>query len=153
MTQKWNLNLNTLFLLACNILGLLYRKIVQKESKRFARGVLSCATDDMPLSPKTNSVCPAGCRIASLACHGQIIPWSSVTSVTLTRWPPNFPEGTVLNRRTWRVSHWKVPPRIPELEPLQPLGYLPVENTHIHTLYVPNVTSIHLYIAAILTLN
>jgi hypothetical protein len=43
------------------------KKKKKKNAKRFVRGSPHSASDDQPLSPKTNSACPAGCRIASLA--------------------------------------------------------------------------------------
>lgn len=73
---------------------------LQRKSKRFARCPTHCATDDMPLSLKTNSASPADCGIASLVRQGQIIPSTGHSLQGEELWKPSFLEGTDLNQRT-----------------------------------------------------
>ena len=42
---------------------------------------------------------------------------------TMNQWCPSFLEGTVLNPAHVKTNRWKLPPRIPELGPLQPLSH------------------------------
>jgi len=55
------------------------------------------ATDDMPWSPKTNSVSPASCGIASLARQGLVNPNPTTVYTARDDGHQSFLEGTVLN--------------------------------------------------------
>ncbi|KAK2460699.1 hypothetical protein APHAL10511_007169 [Amanita phalloides] len=76
---------------------------------RFTRDSNRCATDDLSLSPKTNSASHAGCGIASLASQGQIIPSSDHPLRGGELWTPSFLEGTALNQRTCGLTDEKNP--------------------------------------------
>src|SRR5216683_3942063 len=82
------------------------------------------ATDDMPWSPKTNSVSPASCGIASLARQGPITPNPITAYAARDDGHQSFPEGTALNSARRHVTPLgQTSPRIPTLGPLQPLHH------------------------------
>jgi hypothetical protein len=79
------------------------------------------ATDDVPWSPKTNSVSPASCAIASLARQGLITPNPATAYAARDDGHQSFLEGTVLSSAHKHVTPLgRTSPRIPTLlGPLQ----------------------------------
>ena len=82
-----------------------YKTNEQKKGQKVCKGHGSFArTDDSSWSPKTNSVHPAGCGIASLACLGRIIPSQATSSEAGSQRATKFSGGDGLEPAHKRIN-------------------------------------------------